>query len=720
MPLIFLACATLLFFWPVWIGGYRFPIGGGDLWGQLYPVWSYIAQWLRRGSIPLWHTGMMAGDPIFSEGQYGLLNPLNWLMFLFSPISAWIISLRVTAVFWLAGAGMFLYLHRSPVWTLSRTAALIGALSYMFSDSFIAHLGHPQFNDAMAWLPWTLWGVDGAVRRKRGIPLGALALSLLMLSGHGQASLYGALTVGLYALWQAFDAGMQHFPYRLGRLLLVGILAAGIVMPAMLPALERLPYTDRANVPPKLGEYEFHLGMWRDYLTPLYHGRNLKTFWGPWDRVESGSIGVVALAFAVWGLTACHRKRTIFLWVMAVTVVLFALGTQAPLYPWLANLPFFDATWKTGRAIYVLSLILAMAAGQGVDKLFSSPRKVLWVIVLLGAASWIALHSDAWAAVAPDAVKAARAVAGLHLAILLLVITALLGTLVKVFRFGRASLVLLVVAELVATGALADVESNPSSQDDPHSLAIAYLRADEGWFRVDVDGAARGLWSPASVMAAGFDVPQGTGNPLEIVAYNQFYWGIPHKGMPVYSLLGAKYIIVPKDALPGGDGIWPVFTQDPLVDIHLNTNALPRVWLVYHTVPVDSLEMAYAYIFSPDFTPASVATVKGGPLLDSMGKGRIEVLAYAPNRASFIVETSERAVLVLSDLLYPGWRVTVDGKKTQLMETNGLFRGVAVPAGSHRIDMRFVPPSLLCGLGMLGMALMTMLMIFLKQRAHDG
>ena len=287
-PLLFLAGAVLLFFWPVWIVRYRFPIGGGDLWGQLYPVWSYIAAWLRRGSIPLWHTGMMAGDPIFSEGQYGLFNPLNWPIFLFNPIPAWIISLRGMFTLWLAGAGMFLYLRYSPVWKMPKTAAIVGAFAYMFADPFIAHLGHPQFNDAMAWLPWVLWAVDGAARRKRIIPLGAVALSLLLLSGHGQASLYGALTVGAYAMWQAIDGGLRYAPRRIGRLALVGLLAAGIAMPGILPGLERLPYTERANVPPKPGEYEFHLEMWRDYLTPLYHGRNLKTFWGPWERIENG------------------------------------------------------------------------------------------------------------------------------------------------------------------------------------------------------------------------------------------------------------------------------------------------------------------------------------------------------------------------------------------------------------------------------------------------
>ena len=176
---------------------------------------------------------------------------------------------------------------------------------------------------------------------------------------------------------------------------------------------------------------------------------------------------------------------------------------------------------------------------------------------------------------------------------------------------------------------------------------ITYLRTDPNWYRVDVDASARGLLSPSVLVNEGFDVPQGSGNPMELFSYTQFYWAIPTKGSPAYQLLGAKYIVVPKDALPGGEGIWPVFTDAPRVDVHLNTNALPRVWLVYDTLPVDTIEAANAVVFDPTFEPARVATVKGGPDLNGEGTGSLEVAAYGANRVDVIVRTSEEALLVL-------------------------------------------------------------------------
>jgi hypothetical protein len=826
--LLFLAGAVMLFFWPVWLADYRFPWGGGDLWGQLHPVWNYVAAWVRRGVFPLWSTRMMAGDPIIAEQQYGLLNPVNWPMFLFSPIPPWLISLRGAFSLWLAGAGMVLYLRHSPVWHMGKTAAMVGAVAYMFSDPFVMHLGHPQFNDTMAWLPWVLWGLDGVMRGARAIPWAGLALGLLLLAGHGQAALYAALLISAYAAAGAFN--FWHIPrwvapslrcdpfgaltrgnygwridhsqperrfaltallLRVGRLVLVAVVGACLAAPAILPGLARFPYTERALIlEGSQRGYEFMPDMWIDFITPHFHGRGVKGFWPVRERVESGYVGVVALALAGLGLltevcrwghhviqssvTGSHNpnsseravnpriaenskrsgvilslvegspRRALFLLLIGVLAYLFALGYQGPLYPLVDRLPFFSASWKTSRAIYLVSFVLAVGAGLGVERLIPRARRqasnikrhrwgvIVWIVTVGLGAVWVGMRASRWVADIPVTMFQERALAYLRFAAMLLGLTALLGLWIRLRwqakatsalaggSAGATAFLLLLLAELVATGAMADVEKRPRAEEDPHAAAIAYLREDPGWFRVDVDARARGLWSPAAVMAAGFDVAQGTGNPMEIAAYNQFYWAIPTKGSPAYSLLGAKYIVVPKDAQPGGEGIWPVFKDDALIDLHLNTNSLPRAWLVYRTQRVATIEEAYAVVFDPDFQPVLMATVKDGPQLMQSSveaEGRIEVLAYGPNSAAFKVDTTKPALLVLSDLLYPGWRARLDKQRVPLYKTNGIFRGVLVPAGVHIVTMQFFPRELGVGLGLVGMLVWALGILRIKQFA---
>jgi uncharacterized membrane protein YfhO len=50
-------------------------------------------------------------------------------------------------------------------------------------------------------------------------------------------------------------------------------------------------------------------------------------------------------------------------------------------------------------------------------------------------------------------------------------------------------------------------------------------------------------------------------------------------------------------------------------------------------------------------------------------------------------------VLVLTDVSYPGWKATVDGKDVDLERVDYLLRGVPVPPGRHRVEMRYEPAS---------------------------
>jgi uncharacterized membrane protein YfhO len=109
---------------------------------------------------------------------------------------------------------------------------------------------------------------------------------------------------------------------------------------------------------------------------------------------------------------------------------------------------------------------------------------------------------------------------------------------------------------------------------------------------------------------------------------------------------------------------------------------------------------AWQRIQNPEFRPEQVAVVEAGPRLDGQGSGQIEVVRYSPNQVRLIVHTDTPALLVLSDVYYPGWQGYVDGAKVPIYRTDATFRGIEVPAGSHEVEMRFFPRSLSVGLGL--------------------
>ena len=68
-----------------------------------------------------------------------------------------------------------------------------------------------------------------------------------------------------------------------------------------------------------------------------------------------------------------------------------------------------------------------------------------------------------------------------------------------------------------------------------------------------------------------------------------------------------------------------------------------------------------------------------------------------PNRVVVHARLAEPGMLVLADSYYPGWRATLEGAVLDIHPANHLFRGVFLPAGSHRVVFEYRPRSFVLG-----------------------
>ncbi len=132
-----------------------------------------------------------------------------------------------------------------------------------------------------------------------------------------------------------------------------------------------------------------------------------------------------------------------------------------------------------------------------------------------------------------------------------------------------------------------------------------------------------------------------------------------------------------------------------------NQQALPRVFLVgaARRLPPDQAgldrlareladPLSVAYLEEPVDLPAQPA----GPA------GTARLVAETPTGLVIAVAASRPALLVVTDLDYPGWQATVDGLPAPIYRANYLFRAVPVPPGAHTVVMRFDPLSVRVGL----------------------
>ena len=101
---------------------------------------------------------------------------------------------------------------------------------------------------------------------------------------------------------------------------------------------------------------------------------------------------------------------------------------------------------------------------------------------------------------------------------------------------------------------------------------------------------------------------------------------------------------------------------------------------------------------------------------------RISAVRFpTPSRMEIDIEVKVSALLVTTDIFYPGWEVLIDGKAAVPLPVNYLQRGVWLPEGPHLVEWIFRPTLLhwgwvALGLGILGIAGMV---IYPRKKRHS-
>ena len=714
LALIMLLLLTLIFFWPVTLHLGWIPSGGGDLVSLLWPNYSYAAQSLQAGRIPLWNPTLRAGAPFAADNQTSLFYPFILLTCLLVPSMPyeaveWLVVLHT----WLAGASMYwlmrvLVAESRPVSPpvhphLPRLAALFSAIAFMFSDVFVTHIGNLNMNAVCAWLPATFAALHLSLTRDSlGWAIGAGVLfGLSTLAGMAQMSLILAVGLGSYAVW-CIAWGERR---RLRLTALAGataVVAFGVTAIALIPTLELIPMTARVRLDYTAATaYSIPWPALAGLFSPLIFGRGPAGFWGPWERVEIGYLGVLPLLFA--GLAPFKRRHiTVFMGVLAVFALLVALGRNAPLHRLLyLTVPGLAGMRVPARFIFLTDFALSVLAGLGLQNLvaISRARLGLWSTALLGLALIAMILGYRYAVARTGTSHEASWRLGLVISVGLLLGGVALA-LLKDKLVASALAAILVTADLIGHGAWVEVEHNDPTVGFQHPAAVEFLKTRPGPTRMD---SAASAWSPSASARYGLESIGGTHHALVLAAYQTYLDAVGRRGSPQYNFLNAQFVVADKGQPPGDATFVPVFDQDPSVDIYLNTNAMPRMTVVYSATLVSSGEAAFAAIHAPDFDPQENVVIEDPAAPEGTADIPAETfnlyyLDYAAESFKVVAQVPAPAYLVFSEVWYPGWRAWVDGMAVPIYRANFAFRAVHLPsAGVHTVEMRFEPASFKIG-----------------------
>ena len=150
---------------------------------------------------------------------------------------------------------------------------------------------------------------------------------------------------------------------------------------------------------------------------------------------------------------------------------------------------------------------------------------------------------------------------------------------------------------------------------------------------------------------------------------------------PVISMLNAKYFIVP---LQGGQTV-PV----------MNPYAFGAAWFVDKVHFVDNANEEIDRIAKIDLRHEAVADRKFagqiGNAAKQDGNSIVTITSYQPNELKYDVKSDKGGVVVFSEVYYPGWTATVDGKAVEVGRVNYILRAINVAPGSHKVVLTFRP-----------------------------
>jgi hypothetical protein len=112
-----------------------------------------------------------------------------------------------------------------------------------------------------------------------------------------------------------------------------------------------------------------------------------------------------------------------------------------------------------------------------------------------------------------------------------------------------------------------------------------------------------------------------------------------------------------------------------------------------------------------EWMPRSWVQTSGPDLRES--SRNVNSIHWNPDRIE--LTASGPGLLVLSEIIYPGWRVLVDSKEAQVETVAGLLRGIRLEQGNHEVIFLFRPVSLYAGIMIGVFALLLVVLSFLRQ-----
>jgi hypothetical protein len=712
------------------------------------PSRSYLAENLSRGHFPEWWDGLRLGERFAADPNNGVTYPLAWLVALVGPL--WGADLILILHLWLAGVGTLLLSRRLGA---SALGSLLAGSALMLSGTFTSMVVNGSILMPLGWMPllaWAALGLSQAEERhaylRRGL-IFALVLSGSVAAGNPAGFNSVVLAVALVALTAR---------RRWTSLLVLGAAGAlGVLMGAASLTVAVASLGDSVRGAgfslADGGAWSLHPLRLLELVWPNVLGqgfrpeRSLASLWasggGSLEATWSASLYLGTPVLLCAGLAAFRGDRPARrLAILSLFFVLLALGTFTPIYGLYRKLVWPEHLLRYPEKHMAAALLLwAALAGVGFDRLFEpSARKsrallsaavAACLAVGLGLAtlgrgyllSAIASASQAaHKAVDGPAVLSEVLAGGLSATVVaaLVPLTVLLAGHRRFGGWARPLLLLALVVHLIEHDWAVHV-TIPREVVRAVPALLQPLPPPAGeWPRLirrvsevtplSVSGEARAAFLHHTATAndnARFGFAEV---PAYVIAgtarFDAFAAASGRANLErVMDVLDIRYLLIDLASAPAMG--MPVVSPAAFAGYVALENPVrrPRAFVAYRWRHGVSDQDALQSLFDTRRSELDLGQVRlAGPgTSDLLASDEPTPCLLEKPQAEHVILNCQAArpgYAVLLDEWTHGWSATVDGVATPIERADVLARALPVPAGEHRIEMRYRTPGLRLGL----------------------
>lgn len=717
---------TVLFWLPLWQGG---GFIGGDVYSYYLPQKTFYAEQLQQGELPLWNNRSGHGYPLIAESQTGVFYPPNLALYSLLNVNT---AYNVNHLLHYLLAFFFCWMYARSV-GLNGVASTLTALVYT-CGWFPARNCLEWAIIGGAWLPLVLWCVERFFKThhwRYAIGL-SIALAMQMLSGHYNIAFITQILLIVYIPARLWLAQPQEQPENTSpkRLLTMTVLA--VLFGFALSAVQLIPTWQLRQHSQRVTAGEHHLlaqgsnpiGYWSQLILPwkwysVNVDRNAELLkmahplGAPTNQVEAHLyLGLVPLGLVFAGIIfALHQhNRLLQLWLLLGSLAL--IYSSGLLIPVTQHIPGFSFFQGPGRWGIVTTLAGGLIAGFALQHIFSdrfTKPLATWSIALFTGIAFLStwlLAADTDSAIEEIRTRNPSASSPLEFA----------GWELSeptMTTLAAAGILLAFIGVLLATGVMARRSPSAAAWGKRTLVGLVFLVTLIDFWIVSRQVTESTMISdpPINHLTESqiYQILQKEPPGVRLLApYPNFPNVLGVSSVPAYLTFGPAAYVDPELTMPTEPVSAKInWLQTAGVTHILSFEALPEdQW------PVTLLWQGTDRLLNPAMgrfqEPLYLYRITGSrgraAFDDAASTGTTRITELSSSRIVVETESDNHERLILTELMYPGWNVTIDSQPATPLTHDKMFRATDLPPGKHTVVWTYQPQDVYWGAGISGIA----------------